>query len=68
MFINLQFYALCIGPAVFGAMLIAKQFPLHKCGHDSNPLTGSKCLLSMVRKKENRFGFIVTCSINFCDL
>ncbi|XP_012276297.1 rRNA-processing protein UTP23 homolog [Orussus abietinus] len=38
-----------LGSKVFGAMLIIKQFPVHKCGHEKNPTSGSKCLLSMLK-------------------
>ena len=31
-----------------GALQIIKQFPLHKCGHQKNSVSGSKCLKSMV--------------------
>ncbi|XP_058807639.1 rRNA-processing protein UTP23 homolog [Phymastichus coffea] len=37
-----------LGPKLYGAMLIVKQFAIHKCGHEKQPLTGSKCLHSMV--------------------
>lgn len=36
--------------AVIGAMQIIKQYAIHKCGHEKNPMTGSKCLRSMVGK------------------
>ncbi|XP_033219435.1 rRNA-processing protein UTP23 homolog [Belonocnema kinseyi] len=31
-----------------GALQIIKKFPLHKCGHEKNAVSGSKCLKSMV--------------------
>ncbi|XP_063230029.1 rRNA-processing protein UTP23 homolog [Bacillus rossius redtenbacheri] len=37
-----------LGSAVFGAMLIVKQFGIHKCGHEKKPVPGSTCLLSML--------------------
>lgn len=37
------------GPAVYGALVIVKQFPLRKCGHEKYPISASKCLLSLVR-------------------
>ncbi|XP_076383495.1 rRNA-processing protein UTP23 homolog [Megalopta genalis] len=35
---------------ITGAMQIVKQYPVHKCGHDKNSITGTKCLKSMVGK------------------
>ncbi|KAE8743531.1 hypothetical protein FOCC_FOCC010856 [Frankliniella occidentalis] len=37
-----------LGKSVFGAMLIVKKFPIHKCSHKDKPVTGSKCLQSMI--------------------
>ncbi|XP_043285486.1 rRNA-processing protein UTP23 homolog [Venturia canescens] len=39
-----------LGPKVYGAMLIVKQFAVHRCGHEKNPTSGTKCLLSMIGK------------------
>ncbi|KAK2582628.1 hypothetical protein KPH14_004910 [Odynerus spinipes] len=36
--------------AVTGAMQIIKQYAIHKCGHEKQPITGSKCLRSMIAK------------------
>ncbi|KAG7201647.1 hypothetical protein KM043_004377 [Ampulex compressa] len=36
--------------AVNGATQIVKQYAIHKCGHEKNPITGAKCLLKMVGK------------------
>ncbi|KAF4518040.1 hypothetical protein B566_EDAN009273 [Ephemera danica] len=47
-----------LGPALFGAMLIVKQFPVHRCGHDDRPISGSTCILSMLGKK-NKTRYIV---------
>ncbi|KAI5705185.1 hypothetical protein M8J75_012736 [Diaphorina citri] len=45
-----------LGPNLYGAMLIAKQFALHYCGHEKSPVTGSECFLSMVGEKNaNRY-------------
>lgn len=45
-----------LGPNLYGAMLIAKQFAIHYCGHEKSPITGSECFLSMVgEKNENRY-------------
>jgi len=37
-----------IGPQVFGALNILKQFPTHKCSHSSRPEAADQCVLSMV--------------------
>lgn len=37
-----------LGAKTYGAMLIVKKFPLHKCGHEKSSKTGSECLRSMV--------------------
>ncbi|XP_015610300.1 rRNA-processing protein UTP23 homolog [Cephus cinctus] len=47
-----------LGSKVFGAMLIVKQFAVHKCGHEKQPVSGSKCLLSMLGK-ENPSRYII---------
>ncbi|XP_046391110.1 rRNA-processing protein UTP23 homolog [Ischnura elegans] len=45
-----------LGHAVYGAMLIVKQFPIHQCGHADKPLIGSACLASMIKgKNPNRY-------------
>uniref|UniRef100_A0A8D8PYQ1 rRNA-processing protein UTP23 homolog n=1 Tax=Cacopsylla melanoneura TaxID=428564 RepID=A0A8D8PYQ1_9HEMI len=45
-----------LGPNLYGAMLIAKQFAIHYCGHEKSPTTGSECFLSMVGEKNaNRY-------------
>ncbi|XP_034172471.1 rRNA-processing protein UTP23 homolog [Osmia lignaria lignaria] len=44
--------------AVSGAMQIVKQYPIHKCGHEKNPITGIKCLQTMV-KRNNESRYIV---------
>lgn len=36
--------------AVSGAMQIVKQYPIHKCGHEKNSISGTKCLESMIEK------------------
>lgn len=36
-----------LGPQMYGAMRVAKQFPIFKCGH-SNPISASKCVLSLL--------------------
>ncbi|XP_046469480.1 rRNA-processing protein UTP23 homolog [Neodiprion pinetum] len=49
-----------LGPKVFGAMLIVKQFAVHKCGHEKEPVTGSKCLRSMIGKNNSHRYIVAT--------
>lgn len=35
---------------VNGATQIVKQYAIHRCGHEKKPISGSKCLLSMIGK------------------
>lgn len=44
--------------AVVGAMQIVKQYAIHKCGHEKQPITGAKCLRSMI-KKNNPSRYII---------
>ncbi|XP_023014405.2 rRNA-processing protein UTP23 homolog [Leptinotarsa decemlineata] len=39
-----------LGPKLNGALLILKNYSLHKCGHEGKPILGSKCFLSMLGK------------------
>lgn len=39
-----------VSKAVGGAMQIVKQYSVHKCGHEKKPVSGAKCLRSMVGK------------------
>lgn len=41
-------------PAVNGATQIVKQYVVHRCGHEKKPISGTKCLLSMIGK-DNRY-------------
>lgn len=57
----LNFYALCLlGPKVYGAMLIVKQFKPQKCGHEKNPISAADCLYSMVKDGNMNHYFIAT--------
>lgn len=38
-----------LGPKLHGALLILKNYVVHKCGHEGKPVPGAKCLLSMVK-------------------
>lgn len=49
-----------LGPKVFGALLILKQYSIHKCGHERSPIPGADCLLSMVGKKNKKHYIIAT--------
>ncbi|KAG0414221.1 hypothetical protein HPB47_008649 [Ixodes persulcatus] len=40
-----------LGPAVYGATLVIKQFPVRICGHEKSPITAANCFHTMVRKK-----------------
>ena len=41
-------------------MLIIKQFPVHKCGHEKNPIAASDCLLSQLKKNKDDHYFLAT--------
>lgn len=38
-----------LGKKLFAAANLAKTFPVHKCGHESNPISGAHCLKSMLK-------------------
>lgn len=35
---------------VYGAWLIVKQFPVHKCGHEGRPMPAAACIKSILKK------------------
>lgn len=39
-----------LGSKLNGALLVLKQYAVHKCGHEGKPISGSKCFLSMLGK------------------
>lgn len=41
-------------------MLIVKQFPVHKCGHEKNPIGASECLHSLVKRNSSDHYFLAT--------
>lgn len=41
-------------------MLIVKQFPVHKCGHEKNPIGANECLRSLVKKNSSDHYFLAT--------
>lgn len=45
---------------LLGALLILKQYALHKCGHEGKPITGSKCLSSMLGKCNEKHYIVAT--------
>ncbi|XP_022243574.1 LOW QUALITY PROTEIN: rRNA-processing protein UTP23 homolog [Limulus polyphemus] len=49
-----------LGPALFGAMLVVKQFHVRKCGHEKKPIEASECLYSMVKNNNTAHYFIAT--------
>ncbi|KAF7415157.1 hypothetical protein HZH68_003646 [Vespula germanica] len=46
--------------AVIGAMQIIKRYAVHRCGHEKKPMTGSKCLKSMIGKNNSSRYIIAT--------
>ena len=48
-----------LGPPVYGAMMVAKGFPVFKCGHKI-PQPASKCIMSLIGQS-NSHHFIVAC-------
>ena len=53
-----------LGPAVFGATIILKQFAIHQCGHDKEHKPAAKCLKSMLKENNPQRYFIVTQDAN----
>lgn len=49
-----------LGPKVFGALLVLKQYSIHKCGHERKPITAANCLLSMLGKTNDKHYIIAT--------
>lgn len=49
-----------LGPSVYGALTILKQFPLHRCGHDDEPRPAIKCLKSMLGTDNPSRYFVVS--------
>uniref|UniRef100_A0A0K8T081 rRNA-processing protein UTP23 homolog n=1 Tax=Lygus hesperus TaxID=30085 RepID=A0A0K8T081_LYGHE len=48
-----------LGPPVYGAMLILKQFAVHKCGH-TEPISAAACFRHMLGKKNKSRYMIAT--------
>lgn len=49
-----------LGSPLFGALMILKQFPVHKCGHDQEAKPAMKCLKSMLGADNKNRYFIAT--------
>ncbi|PSN40120.1 hypothetical protein C0J52_19383 [Blattella germanica] len=49
-----------LGHNVFGAMIIVKQFAVHRCTHSGKPVPGSICLASMLGNSNTSRYFIAT--------
>lgn len=41
-------------------MLVIKQFPVHKCGHEKNPISASGCLLSLMKRSKDEHYMLAT--------
>ncbi|KAK8399574.1 hypothetical protein O3P69_003558 [Scylla paramamosain] len=39
-----------ISPKLYGTWLVVKQFPVHKCGHEGDPVPASSCAKSLLGK------------------
>jgi U3 small nucleolar RNA-associated protein 23 len=48
-----------LGPVLYGASLIVKQFPVRKCGHEKKPISASQCLHSLMNEKANADHYIL---------
>ncbi|KAL6266748.1 hypothetical protein P5V15_003584 [Pogonomyrmex californicus] len=46
--------------AVNGATQIVKQYAVHRCGHEKKPISGSKCLQSMIEKNNSSRYIVAT--------
>merc|ERR1712153_76525 len=51
-----------LGPPVYGAMMVAKSFPIFKCGHKT-PQPANKCIMSLIGEKNSQH-FIVASQDN----
>ena len=58
-FIN-PFSSSTTGPALYGASVIVKQFPVRHCGHEKKPIGAGKCLSSLVRNHNKHHLIIAT--------
>lgn len=42
-----------IGQTLYGAMVIVKQFPIHRCGHEKKPISANDCLKQLICTNNN---------------
>lgn len=49
-----------LGSQVFGALMVLKQYGIHKCGHESKPIPASQCILSMIGKNNPKHYAVAT--------
>lgn len=49
-----------LGPKVSGALVILKQYSLHKCGHEGKPVPASKCFQSMIGATNEKHYIVAT--------
>ncbi|KAB0797150.1 hypothetical protein PPYR_08144 [Photinus pyralis] len=49
-----------LGKQVAGALVILKNFLVHKCGHEGKPIPGADCIYSMVKEKNQNHYFVAT--------
>lgn len=47
------------GPVLYGAMIVVKQFPVRKCGHEKKPISAAQCIHSLISKDSNADHLIV---------
>lgn len=57
-----------LGPLLYGAMLIVKQYPVRKCGHEDNPISGSKCIKDTIKNGNPNHYIIATQDQELADL
>ncbi|XP_045469761.1 rRNA-processing protein UTP23 homolog [Harmonia axyridis] len=48
------------GSKVLGALVVLKQFGLHKCGHEKQPISATNCLLSMMGEINEKHYILAT--------
>jgi len=48
-----------LGPALYGAMLVVKQFPVRKCSHEKSPIAAVKCLQSLISSTEGNADHLI---------
>ena len=49
-----------LGSKLYGALVVLRQFSLHSCGHEKQPISGTKCLLSMVANCNEKHYIVAT--------